>query len=44
MEAEICSVLDADERRKLWDLEKKLIGRFAAMEEDPDAVYHCHYH
>lgn len=34
MEAEICSVLDADERRKLWDLEKKLIGRFAAMEEN----------
>ena len=34
MEAEICSALDADERRKLWDLEKKLIGRFAAMEEN----------
>ena len=34
MEAEICSVLDADERRKLWDLEKKLISRFAAMEEN----------
>ena len=34
MEAEICSALDADERRKLWDLEKKLISRFAAMEEN----------
>ncbi|HJD41437.1 MAG TPA: MarR family transcriptional regulator [Candidatus Mediterraneibacter quadrami] len=42
MEAEICSVLDEEEQRKLWDLEKKLIGQFAAMEEsekDRQEVY-----
>lgn len=33
METRICGVLDPEEQRRLWDLEKKLVSRFAFAED-----------
>ena len=34
LESQICSALDPQEQVQLWNLEKKLIGRFAEMDQN----------